>query len=54
MKAGLKSAGGKSDIVVYPDAPHGFHADYRPSHRPRAAQDAWNRCLEWFAGHGVA
>ncbi|HYE92498.1 MAG TPA: dienelactone hydrolase family protein [Terriglobales bacterium] len=39
------------EIVVYPDAPHGFHADYRPSYRAAAAADAWKRCNEWFKKH---
>ncbi len=41
------------DIVVYPDAPHGFHADYRPSYRQADAEDAWRRALAWLRGHGV-
>ena len=41
-------------IHVYPDAPHAFHADYRPSYRKEAAQDAWARMLAWFRQHGVA
>ena len=38
----------KSSVVVYPDAPHAFHADYRPSYRQVAAEDGWQRCLVWF------
>jgi carboxymethylenebutenolidase len=47
--------GGPQDveIVVYPDAPHGFNADYRPSYRKDAAEDGWKRMLAWFAAHGV-
>jgi len=54
MQDDLKAAGGKSEIVIYPDAPHGFHADYRPSFRKDAAQDGWRRLQEWFKKHGVA
>jgi carboxymethylenebutenolidase len=43
-----------SRFVVYPDAPHAFHADYRPSFRKVAAEDGFNRCLEWFRHYGVA
>lgn len=43
-----------SQFVVYPDAPHAFHADYRPSYRKDAAVDGWNRCLEWMRNHKVA
>ena len=53
MRAALKAAGKPSEIVVYPDAPHGFFADYRPSYRPEAAKDGWKRLLEWFQKHGA-
>jgi carboxymethylenebutenolidase len=43
-----------SEFVVYPDAPHAFHADYRPSYRQAAAEDGWKHALAWFAKHGVA
>ena len=36
------------EVVVYPGAGHGFHADYRPSYKPEAAADAWKRCLDFF------
>jgi carboxymethylenebutenolidase len=44
----------KSTFHVYPEAPHAFHADYRPSFRKDAAEDGWQRCLAWFKAHGVA
>jgi carboxymethylenebutenolidase len=53
MQAALAAARSPSKIVVFPDAPHGFHADYRPSFRPDAAKDAWQQCLAWFKSHGV-
>ncbi len=53
MREALKKAGSKSDIVLYPDTPHGFHADYRPSYRPEQAKDAWGRLQRWFKEHGV-
>jgi carboxymethylenebutenolidase len=40
-------------IAVYPDAPHGFHADYRPSYKQADAEDGWNRMIAWFKRHGV-
>jgi len=40
-----------SEIVVYPEAPHAFHADYRPTFRADAARDGWTRCLAWFDRH---
>lgn len=47
-------AAGKSvELVVYPDAPHGFHADYRPSYRPTEAKDGWARALSFLKTHGV-
>jgi carboxymethylenebutenolidase len=54
MRQALKAAGGRSEIVLYPEAPHGFHADYRPSYRKEAAEDGWKRLQEWFKKHGVA
>ena len=43
----------QSGFVVYPEAPHAFHADYRPSFRAEPAQDGWNRALAWFRQHGA-
>ncbi len=43
-----------SEFVVYPDAPHAFHADYRSSYRQPAAEDGWQRLLAWLKRHGVA
>lgn len=43
-----------STFVLYPDAPHAFHADYRPSYRKPAADDGWQRALAWFKANGVA
>jgi carboxymethylenebutenolidase len=54
MRAALAAAKQPSEIHVYPEAPHGFHADYRPSFREADARDAWRRCLEWFRKNGVA
>ena len=54
MRGELKQGGGKSQIIVYPDAPHGFFADYRPSYRPKDAKDAWQRAQAWFKEHGAA
>ncbi|MDB5348799.1 MAG: dienelactone hydrolase-like enzyme [Planctomycetota bacterium] len=54
MQAALKKAGKPSEIVLYPETPHGFHADYRPSYRKDKAEDGWKRLLEWFKKNGVA
>jgi len=54
MRAALKAADKPSEIVVYPDTPHGFHADYRPTYRKDHAEDGWKRLLEWFQKNGVA
>ena len=48
------AAAKKSEFIVYPEAPHGFHADYRPSYRKEAAEDGWKRCLAWFKANGVS
>ncbi|MCB1979569.1 MAG: dienelactone hydrolase family protein [Burkholderiaceae bacterium] len=57
MRAALEAgspAAKASRIVTYPDAPHAFHADYRPSYRQAAAEDGWRRMLAWLRDHGVA
>ena len=52
-EAKAKAAHKTVDIVIYPDAPHGFHADYRPSYRQEDAEDAWKRAVAWFHRFGV-
>ncbi len=52
-EAKAKAANKIVEIVIYPDAPHGFHADYRPSYRQADAEDAWKRALGWFDRFGV-
>jgi carboxymethylenebutenolidase len=56
MRDALKAAGDKtkSELISYPDAEHGFHADYRPSYNAAAAKDGWARMQAWFKAHGVA
>jgi carboxymethylenebutenolidase len=57
MKAALatgNAASKASQFVVYPDAPHAFHADYRPSYRQGPADDGYQRALAWFKANGVA
>ncbi|MBI3525269.1 MAG: dienelactone hydrolase family protein [Betaproteobacteria bacterium] len=53
MREAIKKAGGKSELHVYPDAPHAFNADYRPSYRKDAAEDGWKRMQAWFKKYGV-
>ena len=53
LAAGNKAAKA-SQFVLYPDAPHAFHADYRPSYRKEAAEDGFKRALAWFKTNGVA
>lgn len=52
-KAGNKAAA-QSEFVLYRDAPHAFHADYRPSYRADAAKDGFEQLLAWFKAKGVA
>jgi carboxymethylenebutenolidase len=57
MKASLAAgspAARASEFHVYAEAPHAFHADYRPSYRKPAADDGWQRCMGWMRKHGVA
>ena len=51
--ARARAAGQDVQITAYPDAPHGFHADYRPSYREADAKDGWQRMLAFFTAHGV-
>jgi len=53
MRGALKVVGDYSEINVYPDAQHGFNADYRPSYKQDDAQDAWKKMLAWFKRAGV-
>ena len=55
MKSALSQLAGQgnvaakdSNFVIYPDAPHAFHADYRPTYQEDAAKDGWKRALAWF------
>ncbi len=54
LREAIKAAKKPSEIVVYPEALHGFHADYRPSYNKESAQDGWKRLLAWFKQNGVA
>jgi carboxymethylenebutenolidase len=53
MEAALKAAGKTAEFHIYPGAPHGFEADYRPSYRKDAAEDGWNKMVGWFKKYGV-
>jgi len=53
MRAALTAANSKSRIDVYPDAEHGFNADYRPSYNAEAAKDGWAKALDWFKKNGA-
>ncbi|HEX4142353.1 MAG TPA: dienelactone hydrolase family protein [Pirellulales bacterium] len=54
MRQALKAAGKTDEIIVYPDTPHAFFADYRESYRPEPAADGWKKMLDWFRRNGVA
>ena len=54
MQDELKKGKSGSEIIVYPNADHGFHADYRPSYNREASEDAWKRLLAWFKKNGAA
>jgi len=53
MQQALKQAQKPCEIVLYPDTPHGFHADYRPSYRKEQSETGWKRLQEWFRKNGV-
>jgi carboxymethylenebutenolidase len=54
MREALAAAIKPCEIKVYPDTPHGFNADYRPTYRKEAAEDGWQRMLTWLKNNGVA
>jgi len=54
MREAIRAAARPSEIHTYPDTPHAFYADYRPSYRKREAEDGWRRMLDWFRRHGAA
>jgi carboxymethylenebutenolidase len=54
MRGALKGASKTAEIIVYPDTPHAFFADYRASYRKDQAEDGWRRLLEWFKKYGVS
>jgi carboxymethylenebutenolidase len=54
MRKALKEGDKTAEIIVYPDTPHAFFADYRPSYRKDKAEDAWKRMLAWFKKYGVS
>lgn len=54
MRQALKHGQSGSEIVLYPDTPHGFFADYRPNYRKEQAEDGWKKLQAWFKQHGVS
>jgi carboxymethylenebutenolidase len=54
MRTALKVSNSHSEIIVYPNTPHAFNADYRPSYRKSEAEDGWARMQTWFKKYGVA
>jgi carboxymethylenebutenolidase len=53
LKAALAANKKTAEFKLYPDAPHGFHADYRASYRKEAAEDGWRQMQTWFKKYGV-
>ena len=54
MQDELKKGTSGSELIVFPNAEHGFHADYRPSYNRQAAEEAWTKLIAWFKQHGAA
>ena len=52
-KASSNPAAAKSRFVIYPDAPHAFHADYRATYQEGPAKDGWDQCIKWLKQQGV-
>lgn len=53
MRSALSQASVETEICIYPEAKHGFHADYQPQYRPADAEDAWSRQMAWLERHGI-
>jgi carboxymethylenebutenolidase len=53
MRAALQQAKVAGEIIVFPEAQHGFHADYRPSYNEANAKEGWSKLQEWFKKHGA-
>lgn len=53
MQDELKKFKSHSEIIVYPNAKHGFHADYRPDYNKQASEEAWAKLLAWFKKYGA-
>ena len=53
MAPGASASARQSRIEVYPEAPHAFHADYRPSYQAGPAADGWAKMKDWFTQHGL-
>jgi carboxymethylenebutenolidase len=54
MRSSIKYGNTISEIILYPDTPHAFFADYRPSYRKKQAEGGWKRLQDWFKKNGVA
>lgn len=54
MQDELKKGKSKSEIIVYPNAKHGFFADYRKDYNKESAEDAWAKLRDWFKKNGAA
>jgi carboxymethylenebutenolidase len=54
METAMREAGKRFTLVIYPGAPHGFHADYRPSCRKEVAEAGRRLMLEFLRANGVA
>lgn len=52
-KASSNPSAAKSQFVIYPDAPHAFHADYRATYQEGPAKNGWDQCIKWFKQNGV-
>jgi len=53
MQDALKRGKSGSEFILFKDAGHAFHADYRPSYVEADAREGWQHCLTWFKANGV-
>lgn len=49
VRAALDKSPSRHEVVIYPDAQHGFHTEDRTDrYHPQDAEKAWHKTLAWF------
>lgn len=51
LREELIRTGKPHEVIVYPDAEHGFYNETLPTYHPEAAEDAWQQTLAFLETH---